>query len=331
MLINRICYNYVHVNFLQIMWERLYKPGSSRESGTLNQLRNAINRRNVSNAKGKDVKNNVNEIENFLVIVVECFMLAAALNHFGMSSLDDQPKCNGFPVNLNELPLPRRKALLDTELNKIINKFVVPQGFSADHENQSHSVRVVKEHSYCQVDHHYGHVSELDPQLRENPHLARIGTDHSYISPQIAVRQRQLPGTLSQYRAVTSASEAVKKAAVDGVLDYASTVLADGLLLLEFKDAIREGDGLRILRCWKVLLMYFTYAKHKNYQHEAFYTLSLVNATVSPRVASQLTWGRVLNLKGGSGHNVPLDLHMEHLNRTLKDYVANLGANVAER
>ena len=128
-----------------------------------------------------------------------------------------------------------------------------------------------------------------------------------------------------------TASQAVKKAAVDGIHDYASMVLADGLLLLEFKDAIREGDGIRILRCWKVFLMYFTYAKHQNYQHEAFYTLSLVNAIASPRVASQLTWGRVLNFNGGSGHNIPLDLHMEHLNRTVKDYVANLGENFAEK
>ena len=38
-----------------------------------------------------------------------------------------------------------------------------------------------------------------------------------------------------------------------------------------------------------------------------------------------------MNTTGGAGHNIPLDLHMEHLNRIVKDHVANLGANVAEK
>lgn len=168
-------------------------------------------------------------------------------------------------------------------------------------------------------------------ELSQNPHLRRMSRDHDYLSFTIQSSHRRLPRSLAQYNLTSSASEAAKKASVDGVFNYASTVLSDGLLLLEFKDAIREGDGLRILRCWKVFLMYFTYARHKNYQHEAFHTLSLVSATASPRIASQITWGRVVNVNGGVGHNVPLDLHMEHLNRTVKDYVASLGANVAER
>ena len=34
-------------------------------------------------------------------------------------------------------------------------------------------------------------------------------------------------------------------------------VLSLGLFYLEFKDAIREGDGLRVLRCYKYLLPLF--------------------------------------------------------------------------
>lgn len=125
--------------------------------------------------------------------------------------------------------------------------------------------------------------------------------------------------------------EAIWTAAPDGVLDYASALLNDGLLLLEFRDTIREGDGPRILRCWKVLLMYFQYAKHKNYQKEAFHLLAGVSAAALEHIAHQLTWSRVVNTSGGKGKNVPLDLHMEHLNRTVKDHIANLGANIAEK
>lgn len=119
------------------------------------------------------------------------------------------------------------------------------------------------------------------------------------------------------------ATQGVRKASRDGVFVYAAAVLNDGPLLLELKDAIREGDGEHILHCWKVMLLYFRYAGHTNYQREAFTLLALVNASASPGVASQLTWGRVVNTRGGKGHNVPIDhdLHMEHLNHTLKEHI----------
>ena len=43
----------------------------------------------------------------------------------------------------------------------------------------------------------------------------------------------------------------------DHVIEYAKETLSLGLLLLEFKDAIREGDGSRVLRCWKYFLPLF--------------------------------------------------------------------------
>ena len=51
----------------------------------------------------------------------------------------------------------------------------------------------------------------------------------------------------------------------DGVLEYAKETLSLGLMLLEFKDAIREGDGSRVLQCWKYFLLFFRATQHKNY------------------------------------------------------------------
>jgi len=76
----------------------------------------------------------------------------------------------------------------------------------------------------------------------------------------------------------------------DGVLNYTSAVLNDGLLLLEFKDAIREGDGPRILCCWKAFLLYFKFASHHNYAKQAFRTLASLNALATPRTAAQMMW-----------------------------------------
>ena len=126
------------------------------------------------------------------------------------------------------------------------------------------------------------------------------------------------------------ASRDVHKASPDGVFNYASAVLNDGLLLLEFRDAIHEGDGPRIMRCWKFLLLFFRFAGHTKYAQEALNMQLLLNGSTSPQVANQLCWGRVASTRGGKGHNLPIDLHMEHLNRCVKDYIVGLGANVKE-
>ena len=38
-----------------------------------------------------------------------------------------------------------------------------------------------------------------------------------------------------------------------------------------------------------------------------------------------------MNNRGGAGNNIPVDLHMVHLNRLLKDMIIGIGANVSEQ
>ena len=42
----------------------------------------------------------------------------------------------------------------------------------------------------------------------------------------------------------------------DTVMNYANKVFSLGLFLQEFIDAVHEGDGGRILRCWKLCYCY---------------------------------------------------------------------------
>ena len=88
------------------------------------------------------------------------------------------------------------------------------------------------------------------------------------------------------------------------------------------------GDGRRVLRCWKFLLLYF---KHDNssskYSLEILYMLFQVYALLSPRSAHQLVWNRFIKTKRGSGGNIPLDLNLEFLNRVVKEAIKKLGPN----
>ena len=65
---------------------------SSKEGGTLLQLKNIINRRNI----GKDISGKVNEVEDFLELVINCHLIAAALHFFSMESVSDTPHSNGL-------------------------------------------------------------------------------------------------------------------------------------------------------------------------------------------------------------------------------------------
>lgn len=92
--------------------------------------------------------------------------------------------------------------------------------------------------------------------------------------------------------------DSVTSKGCDGVLEYAQDTFTLGLLLMEFIDAIGEGDGCRIMRCWKFFLPVFKSVKRTNYSVEAFTLLAQYNYLFSPRMAAQLAWSRTVNIHG---------------------------------
>ena len=109
---------------------------------------------------------------------------------------------------------------------------------------------------------------------------------------------------------------------------YAKEVLTLALLWFGFHDAIKEGDGKRILRYWKFLLVVFKVGDRHNYAKEAVNLLLQYKYLLSPRKAAQLAWSRCVNTTGKVGGNIPCDLHLEHLNRTLKSILSTRGSNI---
>lgn len=281
------------------------------EGGTLQQLHNLIGRSNIGSET--DVKGHVNEIEDFLELVVKCHMIEAALHFFSMSTIDDRPHSNSFPAGFASLPFSKRKALFFDRLYRIIDRYVIPKQFLLEQPA----------------------AEEMQPAPSDvvmNPHFQRVSHEHRYDAPPTSsgTTPRPLPPTIREALDSMQAPQSVQSAAVDGVFAYASAVLNNGLLLLEFKDAIREGDGPRILRCWKAFLLYFHFAKHHNYANEVVRMLATVHASATPRVAAQITWSRVVNTRGLAGHNIPVDLHNEQLNKALKQAVTGLGPNITQ-
>lgn len=228
------------------------------DGGTLQQLRNLINRRNVSLKPSSDI----DAASNFLHLVGEAHIVAAATSYLNMQDLESVPEI--FPTDESAVSLcdtDRRQAIM-TIANNIVDQHCDFRFLLADSEERE---------------------------------------------------------------------EASSDAASDSVYEYASDVLSLSLFYMEYEDAIAEGDGLRILRCWKYLLPYFYSSNKKNYSIEALRLLLQYYYLLPPRLSQQLIWSRCINVHGRPGKNIPMDLHMEHLNRTVKTGIEALGSNVTDR
>ena len=115
----------------------------------------------------------------------------------------------------------------------------------------------------------------------------------------------------------------------DHIQEYAREFLSIGLLLMEFADSIREGDGLRILCCWRVFFPISKATIRTNYSVETFNLLFQHDSIFTPRLRQQLIWERTVNVHGRPGHNVPCDLYIEYLNHECKGAIGSLGPNVS--
>ena len=114
----------------------------------------------------------------------------------------------------------------------------------------------------------------------------------------------------------------------DGVYLYASDLLTLGMIWMGFHDAIREGDGDRVMTYWKFFLPIFRLLGRKNYSIEAVDIQLLHHHHLSERQSAELVWSRFVNTHGRQGKNIPCDLHLEHLNRRLKSSLRNLCSNI---
>lgn len=113
------------------------------------------------------------------------------------------------------------------------------------------------------------------------------------------------------------------------MFNYQCDLMDHGLLYMNFIDAVAEGDGDRIIRFWKFLLLHFYSDKGSTkYAIEALYLQLQQQALLSPRQAYRQRWNRGANNHSGSGKNVPLDLEVEHDNNAIKEGIRKLGPNL---
>jgi L1 cell adhesion molecule like protein len=106
------------MNFLQATMDKLYKGSSVAEAGTLYQLRNLINRRNVVGKVSKDYHADA----DFIDMVTDCHVIAATMAYFHMDSIDDKPA--QLPHRIECMSDDNKRLLLRNMVGQVIDHYM---------------------------------------------------------------------------------------------------------------------------------------------------------------------------------------------------------------
>ena len=138
------------------------------------------------------------------------------------------------------------------------------------------------------------------------------------------------PEEMEQSRA--NHSQSSEELPSDDRFNYACVRLGFGLLQRNLDDGVKEGNGKRIIRRWKMSLLIWRAYGHTKYTYAAFHLIAATQATLTPRQAHCLIWNRTVNNKDGPGRNISMDLRLEHFTKgMLKGLGPNLTENAARR
>jgi hypothetical protein len=105
----------------------------------------------------------------------------------------------------------------------------------------------------------------------------------------------------------------------DAILEHSLQILYELILLSVNHDIVREGDGEGMMMMWRIHMLQFWNYNHYKYFISGHSLLAKTAGFETERLQKELTWERVVNLKGVAGGNIGLDLLNEFINCDFKE------------
>ena len=297
----------------QVVFKNFYSTSSAADKCTLFSDRNLINRRNVK----ADVDAAVNPCRKFFELEVKARLMAAAMQVLGMENLEDTPRGEFFCPNLRDAGNVEEKDYLRKIASSVIDNFVLRREkveallerlLSAEREEAENRREQTEDGRF---------ICKFPGCEKTFAHNGKLLRDHE------ATHNAPVIVSASDSQTLETTTSPGKTKERDDMFNYQCSFLEYGMIILNFFDAIKEGDGERILRCWK-FQPYLKKDLGTKYALEALGLMFQVYGLLSPKAAHELIWNRSALL---SGHNIPLDLLLEFFNRLLKEVVRKLGPN----
>ena len=288
--------------------------------------RNLINQRNVTS----DVSSSYRPNRDFFWVVFQSRVIGAAMSVLGFENRSSIPSKHTLPENLTTLSKASKRKVLHELSAKVVDNFV----FKSNMVEQVSSV--ISEQEKRNVLDRQGLTPDgrfpcrfpgCTSSFKQNG-KARRNHELSHNPP---VQVEDVPLMVSPTKP-SSPSRPDEMKSKDDVFDYNCALLTDGYLFFNFLDAIKEGDGDRIIRQYKYFMLYCKADRTHStkYALECLYQLFLVYALLTPRDSERFVWNRSVNNHGKKGCNIPLDESTEHSNNFVKQCIRNLGPNISE-
>eukprot|EP00794_Sanderia_malayensis_P012570 gene12570-13857_t len=293
------------MKFLQVAYDCLYNPKALTDRCTMFSDKVLVNRRDINT----DVSRRYSGCKKFFLLEVQARVIAGFCEVLGIASPDEVP---------SEQLLTRIKVMTAREKDEYLNRIsaaVVDKFIIRNVRND----RMVESQEYEDW------LVNTNVKNSSGQFLCRFKscTQTFKYDKSKRLEHEKMHGLHKEL------SSCIKNIPNDDMFNYQCSLLDIGMVVTNFFDAVSEGDGSRVIRSWKFMLMYLRQdgARSRKYALEALYLLCQIYALLSPRDAHSLVWNRFNKNKNGKGGNIPLDLALEHYNNLLKNVVRKLGPN----
>lgn len=256
-------------------------------------MRNAIDARNVSN----DPHNRYYAASEFLDKVTDAYLINGALVHFGMATVDDKCTRNVY------------------------------SGLAVDEESKNEfAVKVISD--FIDENVIYS-VPELPATAWLSNDLKCSVCGKAYKRPSALKKHEEEKHDIRESRRLPN--ENLQGEVEDKVRNYTHQLLVMLLLRLNHNDAIKLADGPRLIRIYKYFCLYFKVSNCPKYAFAMLKLQAQVNCLLSPRLAHSLIWNRFVNHHGKVDTNHPMDLEIEHDNKSFKTDCQSFRGEITEK
>ena len=115
---------------------------------------------------------------------------------------------------------------------------------------------------------------------------------------------------------------------IDSIYRYSCCSAGVCLLAVAFNTARQNGDGDRVMRYYKYMLLLYKLDGRTKYSHYVFQMLQCINELFPEKLAFDVVYNRFTNTEGKPNSNVEIDRKMEHLNKKVKQDIKDFNGNV---
>ena len=251
--------------------------------------RTLINRRNMK----AEPQSAYRPDRDFLEIVIKSRVIAAAMLQLGFTGKCSQPSKFTLPDNLHKQSklsklqyLHNAAALIvdkfvfdDKSVNKLLDQILTVQQRqgTADEQPRTANGRFPCRFPGCEFPFRYDGASRRRHEASHNPQP--LTSDEACIANDSS-------------EAVISNGQSTTDESGDDVFSYNCALLADGLFFLNFLDAGKEGDGIRLMRQYRYMLLYCRADGHSSnkYALECLFQSFCADSLLSPRDRERFVW-----------------------------------------